>query len=478
MSNLFDLLKDNKAVQSLLKGEREFVTDDTIGVALLAASSFIKKPQKYNIITSNLYNAQKIYDLLSTFIGEDNCLFYPCDEMMRLDSAVASKEMLAQRLFVMDKLLEKENYILICHAASAMRFVPSPELFENNSIVFEKGKKFDLQELKNTLSKIGYNKVNKIDHSLQFAIRGDILDINSVNYTYPVRIEFFDDEVESIRFFDMSTQESINNVDCVKVIPADEYLVSENEREEIFKKLDEQLKKDLKQSYCKDKDWLMENVRLLKDKLHNSASLSCAPNYYSFFQENYFSILNYSRNATTIIANKTQLYVASKMLLEESTDRFLALFEEGKVLSHIAVYRNIEKVLSTVKTSICTIDEFSKTGKEIIFNVRPIGSTASTLSQAVDLIKNYSSTHEKILISLSNKQQYEVIKNLLIENELEFSELINVSIPKEKIGICISVIDEGFDLINENIAVLSTKELFNYKTKFLDTQIDIKKRLY
>ena len=84
MDDLVSLLNKNILISSLSNKKGSFVVDDTIGVALVVASNFKKNGGKYNVIASNLYNAQKVYDLLSCFIGEENCLFYPVDEMLRV----------------------------------------------------------------------------------------------------------------------------------------------------------------------------------------------------------------------------------------------------------------------------------------------------------------------------------------------------------------------------------------------------------
>jgi len=77
--------------------------DDTIGIALVVASAYQQQPQSIHVVTSNLYNAQKVYDLLTSLVGDNHCLFYPVDELLRANTIANNKEMLAQRLFVMSQ---------------------------------------------------------------------------------------------------------------------------------------------------------------------------------------------------------------------------------------------------------------------------------------------------------------------------------------------------------------------------------------
>lgn len=467
MDDLIKLFKNNTAIEALLSGQRQFVTDDTVGVALLIATSFHKKPQKYNIITSNLYNAQKMYDLLSTLIGENNCLFYPVDEMMRVNYVAESKEMLSQRLYVLGKLQEKDNFVLITHAAAVMKYMPSPDLFYKYVLYFEVDKTYDIKQIEKLLSECGYTRVHKIDNSLQYAIRGDILDIYSANNDYPVRIEFYDDVIESIRFFDISTQESIKNLKCVKILPSNEYLLDEDEISQMRQKVDEQYKKDMKQLIIEKQNLFSENISYLKDNLPNLSN-KLMHKYYGFFQNSHFSILDYAKSAITFIANKEQLQVSNNTLLKESCDYLYSQFEEGLILSHLEIYRDINAVLKN-NGNLYFATELVGREKSINFKIRPNSVVAFSLPQALELIKENISNGKKVIIALKSKQQLDIMKNMLINENIPFVYSDEFKISNDSLLLCSSILEEGFEIVDENVIVLGAKELFNYKvtsTKF------------
>ncbi|MFZ9704309.1 MAG: hypothetical protein ACO3BB_03485, partial [Bacilli bacterium] len=160
--------------------------DDTTGIAFVVAAAYQQKPQSIHIVTSNLYNAQKVYDLLSSLIGEQHCLFYPVDELLRANTIANNKEMLAQRLFVMSQLLTKKPLVMVSHTAGIMQYLPNPQYVASLKLTLKLGETHHLAHLKKLLIAAGYQRVNKVDASLQFAIRGDILDIASVNQPHPV----------------------------------------------------------------------------------------------------------------------------------------------------------------------------------------------------------------------------------------------------------------------------------------------------
>ncbi|MFA6617222.1 MAG: transcription-repair coupling factor, partial [Bacilli bacterium] len=159
-----------------------------------------------------MYNGQQVFDFLVSLLGEEQVLFFPMDELLRSESLAASKEMLTQRLYVLSKLQENTPKIIVTNLAAALRYLPEPKYFSDQTLRLKVGNSYSIEEIKRTLIRSGYTRVNKIDQTLQFALRGDILDIFSVNTTNPVRIEFFDEEIESIRVFDLATQTSYQEI--------------------------------------------------------------------------------------------------------------------------------------------------------------------------------------------------------------------------------------------------------------------------
>ena len=184
--------------------------DDTIGIALTVAAAYLEKPQSIHVITSNLYNAQKVYDLLTGFIGESHCLFYPVDELLRANTIANNKEMLAQRLYVMSQLLTPKPFILITHTAGVLKYLPNPQYIESLKLNLKPGENYPIQHLKKLLIAAGYQRVNKIDASLQFAIRGDILDIASVNLPHQSVLNSLAKKLKAFGILTLPTKPHLN----------------------------------------------------------------------------------------------------------------------------------------------------------------------------------------------------------------------------------------------------------------------------
>ncbi len=461
MDFLFKVLKNNIAIGALLEKKGPFVVEDTLGISLLVAAAYKEKKEAYTLVTSNLYHAQKVYDYLSSFIGEDNCLFFPVDEMLRVEAVSASKEMLAQRLYVLHELTKKAPKILITHVAGVTRYLPDEKLFIEQSFTFKVGEKYSFEDIKRKLAVIGYEKVNKIDQSLQFAIRGDIVDIYSVNEENPLRIEFFDDEVESIRFFDISTQRSLRTVEEIVILPASDMLFTETEYENIESILKSKLEKDLK---------IINNKDFLEVKVYNDINAfnlrkitaSLYP-YYGILKDSTSSILDYAKFSTIIVVDQKRSFETAFTLLQEEADFFLEEHSHGHILSSLSLYQKFDNILSRFKQIIYTKPLMEKEN-ELVFNVRPILSGINSFKNALQLIETYIETSKKIVIAVSSEQQKKAIADLLNDAEIDFSIMKPDEHPNTKLSLMVEQLECGFELTDEKITIISSHELFGYRS--------------
>ena len=181
MADLFSSLSKNFPTSPLLSKKGDFVVDETLGTGLVFALEFKQNPSKRAIISTNLYSAQRLYEFMLNFLDEDDLIFFPGDELLRAETLVSSKEFLVQRLYGMAEALEEKPRILITHPSALLRFLPAPESYKENTLILRKGEEYDISSLKEKLVALGYERVERVEAPLQFASRGDILDVYSVS---------------------------------------------------------------------------------------------------------------------------------------------------------------------------------------------------------------------------------------------------------------------------------------------------------
>src|SRR5690606_22036584 len=135
---------------------------------------------------------------------------------------------LSERLAVLEELVfkpEKKRITLITIRTMLRKMMPVV-FFRQYSLELKVGLEVDLRELTGLLSLAGYERVNMVEEQKQFSLRGGILDIYTISRDYPVRIEFFGDEIDSIREFDPATQRSRDYLQEVIISPAREIILS------------------------------------------------------------------------------------------------------------------------------------------------------------------------------------------------------------------------------------------------------------
>ena len=462
MLKLFKNLQTSTFITHLLEKDGRFVVQDSLSLALIAHAIYTKKPQKILINCSNLYNAQEVYEFLISLVGDSNLLFFPQDEIFRVDVNAYSKEFVSQRLFVLRECLKNKPKILITHSASITRILPTVELFKSHVIDLKVGGLYNIKEILIKLQNLGYTRVNKLDAQLQYALRGDILDIYPIDIDNPIRIEFFDDEIESIRYFDLTTYLSIEEILEVSIYPASDIILSEEEKG----KLEEKLLREVENS---KQDLSLEQHQTLSKVISGEIELIKENGfgegfykYLSLIKENKCSIVSYFNPDFSICYDKEQCVQSYDFLNEQAYLYFSELYKHGRALKKYDFYLNLLDILSSCKNIVYTHSTYQNKD-DLELPLRLVPTVAVNVFQALDNIKNYQNNGKKVIICLD--KQYDSFKEYLHEFDVEYQEIES----DEKLDHPLSLIrydlSEGIDLYNENIIYLSKKELYGYKIK-------------
>ena len=436
-----------------------------MGISLLTASAYKEEKHKYLLVAANLYKAQKLYSSLKSLLPDTKISMFMNDELIRAENLSLSKEMAANRIYVLDEIINNQNEIVITNVAALTRYLPNSELFIDSIINLKVGDEINLNDIKHTLIRAGYSQVNKIDQSLQFASRGDILDIYSVIYDDPIRVELFGDEIESIRFFDIATQSSKDKINKVKILPANDFLFSQEEVNNATETLHKQLQEDKTRLPISDFD----NLRNLVDSdLYDILEFNYTPNLYKYFSllsNKTSSLLDYCKDYDVVLVDEHALGEANNLLQEESSSFLYELFESGRALSHLSMFNDFNRLpfnrSRLIRTSILQRDE-----RDIVFNCKDIPYETNKENDAINIIRLYTNLDYKVNVSLANKEELENIIDLLNVNNIPFEMVDTIALPKKRqVGIALSSIPIGFVLEDEKVVFLTSKELFNHKIR-------------
>ncbi|MGE4341622.1 MAG: transcription-repair coupling factor [Bacilli bacterium] len=454
--NIIELIKKSKAYPPFKENKGTFVMDDVVGPTLLTAASFLEKRQNYVLVAANMYVAQRLLSFLQTFISNDDLLFYPHDDLLQTEILSASKELEAQRLYTLYKLSQGGEHIVVTSVGGFTRFTIEKQAFIDHIVTLEKSKEYHLDYIVKTLIENGYQRVNKIDQTLQFALRGDILDIYSVNAINPIRIEFFGDEIESIRFFDISSQNSIEEIDSTTIVPASEVILNDEEIDHLFVKMKEGVKKASKDLDVAESEDLAQAINDHIEIFKNRSNTNQIYKYFCLLEKFHHSLIEYLDNPHVVIINKQQVEESETNNLLEATNFLNEQVSKQKTIAKLAYFRGLNRVMMVPNQTII-IEEFLSEKKQIKLDLSPFVTHFTHFNDFALKLVEHIEKGDRVLISLNNNAQFSSIEELLKVHELPYS----IEKGETLITLTYDYYPQGFEFGEEKLVVYTSKELFN-----------------
>ena len=175
------------------------------------------------VVVPSYIRAKRLATDLSFFVDKPIYTLPPEEEgFVRYEAK--NHDQMFQRLKILKALRTGEDCLVVAPASAAIKKLPPCQIFEKNVLRITRGKDLDLDQVKEKMTLMGYERVPLVDAKGQYRIRGSIIDIFTADGEVPYRIELFDTEVDSIRSFHLDTQRSIENLTYIEVYPAEQIL--------------------------------------------------------------------------------------------------------------------------------------------------------------------------------------------------------------------------------------------------------------
>ncbi len=421
---------------------------------LTAIHEFGKKP--ICIVTYNEIQAKNIYENISYFT--DKVVLFPKKEIVTYDYIAESKDLPYQRIEALNKINSKKNLIVVTTIEATMQKLPHKNTLYENKIQFKVGESYNLEEVKHRLIDLGYVRYDLIEGRGQFSVRGGIVDI-ATNEKTGVRIEFWGDEIDSIREFNIENQRSITNKEAATIFPAHEYILQESIEKTCAKIQEKYRNNDA-----------IEDIEQIK----NGNYVSKIDKYFDCFYDKQQNILEYlNNNYLVVLDENNKIEARSKNIKEDRRNLKNSLIEKERqvpeAIENELELEDIQNILEKLQVLYATKqDLFSETGIELFkFNYRDIHYYKSEIQNFLDDIKKAANDNKTIYILTENKEKAKKIKKVLEEQEIvcKFEEKLNQTIivkSRENIvTISIGKITSGFENYDLNQIVISADEIIN-----------------
>ena len=286
------------------------------------------------IVTFSATKASQLYQDLKGFA--DDVVMYPAKDFIFFSADVHGNLILQQRLEFIQKIVEDKPFTVILTPDAFMDKIMPIEKIKNNYLEIAEGSIIQMDALKSKLVQMGYEPVVQIDGPGQFAVRGSIVDIYTLTDEVPYRIDFWDDEVDIIKSFEVESQRSIENLESVKIYPASEYSLTKKEIQagmaKIRQDLDQNVEKFRKDFKTEEANRLRVTVEEFLTNMDINPSQVAVDSYVNYFSDSLTSLLEYFDNPIFFIDEPKRVLEQLNAVNGEFKDSMTNRLEKGYVL--------------------------------------------------------------------------------------------------------------------------------------------------
>ena len=456
MNFLIKTLEENKKFQELTK---QISKTGPIAISGLVdveklhvlAGIFNETKRPMVLVTYNEIQARKLYQDLKKLIKQT--YFFPKKEITSYDYVAQSKEIEYKRIDVLNKMYlakkQKEPIITVTTIEAVMQKMVAKDTLYQNVIDFEVGKTYLLDGIKEKLVGLGYERSDLIENKGQFSIRGGIVDVG-LSEKIGVRIEFWGDEVDSIRFFQISSQRSTEMLKEITIFPAHELIVQD---------LSEAVK-NIQEKYPEE----IEDIELIK----NGDYISKINKYFNEFYENQASFLDYmSDEYLLLLDEKSKINQRESNIIEDNNKLIASLVEKEKFVPE--AIENISKFEYNFEEKQIIYLEQNDSIKNIqkyYFETREINFYNLQLDLLLADIVTYQKNKKKVVLLAGNEISAKKLCNILKENQINYKhEQEAENVKPGEIIVTIGGFSSGFENYDLNLIVISLQNNFEEPVK-------------
>ncbi|RXK17204.1 transcription-repair coupling factor [Macrococcus sp. DPC7161] len=432
--------------------------------AVMLAQIYKKQNKQMLIVTSNLFQAEKLEQDLMQLIDEQEIFKFPVQDIMIEEFSTKSPELMQERIRSLTHLAKGHNGLFIVPINGLKKLIPSKEMYLKYAIDFKIGEEIDFEGVIQKFIDMGYQKTERVTTLGEFSVRGGLIDIYPM-IGDPVRIELFDTEVDGIRYFDVESQRSLNNIEHVSIEMASEYIFNAHHLENIrngltkaYEKTHKKLSKEGQESLKDTFDTLMMNTGELLN--HNVLRRAI-----KFAYDAETTIGDYFNEDTIVMMDEfNRIKEAESTIHKEMNEFQTSLIESGRGFIGQSFVKEsaLDDVLNRFKVGFMTLFTASmpvEIEQIFKFSCKPVQQFYGQYDLMFSEFDRLRKQDFFIIVLASNDTRKQKINQMLQDMKMPVTFDENRMTP----GLCVIAagdLSEGFELPFMKLAVITERELF------------------
>ena len=432
------------------------LTDVGMAQIISATKEFAKKP--ICIITYNEIQAKKLVEDLKYFT--DKVVFFPKKEIVTYDYVAESKDLPYERIEALNKIQEMKTGIIVTTVEATMQKIMSKKALYKNVLKFKIQDEYNLEDVKRKLLDLGYTRCDLIEGRGQFSVRGGIVDI-SLTEKNGVRIEFWGDEIDSIRYFNIVSQRSTEEIKEITINPAHEYLL-EKPLETVIEKIRSTVYNEEVQEQVE------QDIEIIK----NGDYISKVDKYFNAFYEQQETILDFLSSKFVIVLDEFNKITQRLDNINKDSNNIITLLMEK------------QKIVPDAIKNLLSLEQFEEklTNKQLVY-IEKLDNEIKFQAEKYNWVykeKNYYKSEieilfkelikaqeekKKIYILAETKEKAKSICKLLDEHEIinKYEEKLNQTIivknNESLVTVSVGKLSSGFECFDLKLLVITSQEL-------------------
>ncbi|MBO4107124.1 transcription-repair coupling factor [Streptococcus suis] len=468
--NLLDLLGQNKTIQSwqanLNKNTRQLVMGlSGSSKALTIASAYDSLSEKILLVTASQNEAEKLVGGLAAILGNEVVYNFFTDDSPLAEFVFASKDRTQSRIASLNFLLDPTTSgILVASVAACRILLPSPNTFRQAKLDLSIGQEIEIDRLVNQLTAIGYKKVSRVLSAGEFSQRGDILDIFDINAELPYRLEFFGDEIDGIRTFDVESQKSLDTCEQVTISPASEMIFSPED----FLRVSEKLEASIESSQSE------EQISYLKEVLADVKTDYRHPDlsrFTSFLYEKEWTLLDYLPAGSPVFLDDFHKIADRHAQFDKEVAGILTDdLQKGKAVSSLNYFASSYQKLRTYKPATF-FSTFQKGLGNLRFdaihslNQHPMQEFFNQIPLLKDELARYAKSNYTVIVQAESQTSLQGLQKTLQEYDIHLPVYQPHDLLAGQQQVTIGSLSSGFHFLDEKLVLITEREIFHKKIK-------------